>query len=139
MLPFVIHGYFISFALFIMNLIKYSSFESMQTIILFLIFIASYIWYNTSTKVKVKTNFLFLQKLVKEPKQAKLVSAIIYATAYGLLLIKLPYSTAFFYFIVYLMAVMSLVVLLVPYKYIKSSGLIFLFLLITISEFLLSK
>ncbi len=106
----------------------------MYSIILGMILVAAFIWFNTSKKVKFPRRTAWLEKIVSNRRRAQIICTIL--TIFSLLFIVClqGIGAGIFAWIIYCMGLLSLVVLLFPYQYIKYKHVLFLIIFCLILE-----
>jgi len=108
----------------------------MVTLLVFLIFVAFFLLYNTSKKAELNRKFL-LEKWAQDHIQAsKILGLVILIFAMVQCISYWGTGSGLFAFVVILMTVASCVVLFAPLRYIKAWALSSVFLLSILLEFI---
>lgn len=101
----------------------------MTTLLVFLVFIAFFLLYNTSKKAELNRKFL-LEKWAQDHVQtSKVIGLCILSGALAMCVVYFGIGSGIFGFFVILMTVASCVVLFAPLRYVKAWVLSSLFLL----------
>jgi len=99
----------------------------MYSIILGVILIAAFIWFNTSKKVKFPKRPNWLEKIVAKQKNAKVTSILLAISSLLAIVYLQGFGAGIFAWLIYCMGLLSLVVLFFPYQYIKYKHVLILF------------
>lgn len=99
----------------------------MYSIILGIILIAAFIWFNTSTKVKFPKRAIWLEKIVANRKNAQITSILLAISSLFAIVNLQGIGAGIFAWLIYSMGLLSLVVLLFPYQYINYKHVLVLF------------
>ncbi|WP_206366987.1 hypothetical protein [Sphingobacterium sp. SGG-5] len=107
----------------------------MYTILLFVILFASFLFYNSSERVKFSNRPKWLTDLSRKKSLIRSVSIGIWCVAMAIVLWDQGLGSGFFALFAYIMAMLSVVVLLNPYKYLRWQHLIVVLVLGLVLEF----
>jgi hypothetical protein len=110
----------------------------MYTITLAITLSAVFLWFNTSKKVKFRKRPFWLEKIVESKKRTQILSLCLGLFSLVLTLCSLGFGAGIFAWLVYSMGLLSMVILLYPYQYIKYSHVIFIstfFLLVELTSY----
>ncbi len=110
----------------------------MYSTLLIVILFGVYLFYNTSKKVKFGPRPQWLEKLCAQTLFVRTLSIVLLLFPFGAVLYLQGLAAGFFAFFAYFMCMMSLVVLLKPYRYFKLYPILGLYLLSVCIELLIS-
>lgn len=109
----------------------------MYSTLLMIILLGAYLFYNSSKKVKFGHRPEWLKKLSAQTMFVRTLSIMMWLVPFGIILYLQGASAGFFAFFAYLMAMMSLVVLIDPYRYTRWYHLLGVYILSLCIEFLI--
>ncbi|UIR55980.1 hypothetical protein LZQ00_17165 [Sphingobacterium sp. SRCM116780] len=101
----------------------------MYTSLLLIILMACLLFYHTSKKVKFKNRSTWLEKLCAQKTFARIISIVLFLLAGYMSMYLQGAGAGFFALFAYVMAMMSLVILLRPYTYLKWQHILGLYLI----------
>lgn len=107
----------------------------MYSTFLLIILFGAYLWYNSSHKVKFHHWPEWLKKLSAQRSSVRLLSILLLLLPFGVVLYLQGFGAGFFAFFAYLMCMLSLVVLLNPYRFFKINHVLGLYLFSLCVEF----
>ena len=110
----------------------------MYSTLIIVILMGAYLFYNTSKKVKFGPRPQWLEKLCAQTKFVRTMSMMMLLVPFGAILYLQDFGAGFFAFFAYFMCIMSLVVLLNPYRYFKLYPILGLYLFSLCVELLIS-
>ena len=99
----------------------------MYSIILSIILIAAFIWFNTSKKVKFAKRAPWLEKIAANKNRARIITALLAIISLCAVVYLQGFGAGIFAWLIYVMGLLSLVVLLFPYHYLKYKHVLFIF------------
>lgn len=106
----------------------------MYSITLAILLVAIFLWYNTSHKVKFSNRAIWFEKLIVNKKRIQIIASILALVSLFLTVNLQGLGAGIFAWLVYSMGFLSMVVLLLPYQYIKYYHVFLVFALILICE-----
>lgn len=109
----------------------------MYTFLLFFIFAGCFLWYSSSTKVKLQHGPGLLLTLSSDKKRAKITAITLLTISYLGTMYLQGIITGTLAFVAYIMGFFSLIVLLWPYRYLQWSQLLFVMILAFIFEIII--
>jgi hypothetical protein len=107
----------------------------MYSTLLMIILLGAYLFYNTSKKVKFHHRPEWLKKFSAQRPSLRLLSIAMLILPFGVVVYLQGVGAGFFAFFAYLMCLLSLVVLLGPYRYLKRPHVFALYLFCLCIEF----
>lgn len=110
----------------------------MYSTLLMIILIGAYLFYNSSKKVKFQHRAEWLKKLCAQTQSVRILSIGMLLLPFGVILYVQGGGAGFFAFFAYVMCMMSLVVLLNPYRYFTAYHVLGLYAVSLCIEFLIS-
>ena len=110
----------------------------MYSTLLIIVLIGAYLFYNSSKKVKFHHRPEWLKKLCAQTQSVRILSIGILLLPFGIILYLQGFGAGFFAFFAYVMCMMSLVVLLNPYRYLTGYHVLGLYAVSLCVEFLIS-
>ena len=99
----------------------------MYSLLFFFIFVGCYLLYITSKKAKVGKVPSRLLQLAQPAKKAKIIASVIFMFSWAIIILDQGFGSGTFAFGGYIMAALSVVVLLNPLNYIRWTHLLGLF------------
>lgn len=106
----------------------------MYSIILGMILVAAFIFFNTSKKVKFSERAIWLEKIVSNRRKAQIISAILAIISLSFIIYLQGLGAGLFAWLIYFMGLLSVVVLLFPYQYFKYKHVLILFFICVLLE-----
>jgi hypothetical protein len=106
----------------------------MYSIILAIILIAAFIWFNTSKKVKFAKRAPWLDKIVANRNKARTITTLLAVISLCAVVHLQGFGAGIFAWLIYVMGILSLVVLLFPYHYLKYKHVLLIFGLCLVLE-----
>ncbi len=106
----------------------------MYTILLFVILFASFLFYNSSGRVKFGNRPKWLEHFSRQKNLIRGVSIGIWGVTMAIVLWDQGLGSGFFALFAYIMAMLSVVVLLNPYKYLRWQHLVMVLALSLVLE-----
>jgi len=110
----------------------------MYSTLLIVILCGTYLFYSSSKKVKFGPRPPWLEKMCAQTKFVCILSILLLLIPFAALLYLQGFGAGFFAFFAYFMCMMSLVVLLNPYRYFKLYPILGLYLFSLCVELLIS-
>ncbi|WP_149524469.1 hypothetical protein [Sphingobacterium hotanense] len=99
----------------------------MYTLILGMILVAAFIWFNTSKKVRFPKRAIWLEKVVAKRTKAQVISAVLAISSLLATVYLQGLGAGIFAWLIYGMGFLSLIVLLFPYQYLTYKHVLILF------------
>ncbi|MDM1293812.1 hypothetical protein HX021_05830 [Sphingobacterium sp. N143] len=110
----------------------------MYSTLLIVILLGAYLFYNSSRKVKFGPRPTWLKKLCAQTLFVRILSILLLLFPFGIVLYLQGGEAGFFAFFAYFMCMLSLAVLLNPYRYLKGYHVLGLYLFSLCLEFLIT-
>ncbi|WP_433901687.1 hypothetical protein [Sphingobacterium puteale] len=110
----------------------------MYSTLLITILIGAYLFYNSSKKVKFQHRPEWLKKLCAQTQSVRILRIGLLLLPFVVILYVQGFGAGFFAFFAYVMCMMSLVVLLNPYRYLTAYHVLGLYAVSLCIEFLIS-
>jgi len=99
----------------------------MYSIILAINLLAIFLWFNTSKKVKFTNRHIWFEKLLENKKTTQIIVTILAILSLLLTVTLQGFGAGVFAWIIYSMGLLSLLVLIFPYQYIRFQHIFLLF------------